>query len=241
LILVASFEEILSRFGAINGVQFPPISRVMSALLDEMTSGDLWRPLQQTLATWLLALALSFVGALVVGTVIGSSRVVRELTSPILEFLRPIPSTALIPLVILTLGVNIYGATFLTFVGTLWQILPMVVRAQSGVDPVSRDTALVYGFTPWQRFRWLTLPSMEPYLLTALRIGASAALILLVGMELLTGVAGIGREISLAYAGSNLPRMYAYILVSGLLGASINLVLARVIAARIATVKGIRT
>jgi len=76
----------------------------------------------------------------------------------------------------------------------------------------------VFGSTPSQALRWIALCALLPFLLSALRIGATASLVLLIGMERLTGASGIGWLISFTCAGSNLPLMYAYVTLSGLLG-----------------------
>jgi ABC-type nitrate/sulfonate/bicarbonate transport system permease component len=234
VLVIAGSEELLSRTGLISPSKFPPASRVLGALAQEIGSGAIIEPVSRTLLTWAVSLVIAFFGAVVIGTVLGLSRTLLALCAPIIEFLRPVPATALIPLVILAIGANMRGAMFLTVFGTIWQILPIVIRATAIGDPVAQDTARVFGFTAWQRLRWVTFPAMEPYLLTALRIGASAALVILVGMELLVGITGIGRKIALSYDGENLRLMYAYVLVSGVLGAGVNLLLNTLIARRMA-------
>jgi ABC-type nitrate/sulfonate/bicarbonate transport system permease component len=236
--LLATLQDLAARLRLINPAKFPPFGDVLGALFSDIVDGRVAAPVLATVVTWIASLAISFLMALTIGVVIGTSRTMRALLTPIIEFLRPIPSTALIPLVVLAVGANFEGALFLTTFGTLWQILPMVVRATSNIDPVSSDVARVFALTPWQRLRWLTLPSMEPFLLTALKIGASTALVLLISIELLVGISGIGREISIAYAGGNMRVMYAYVLVAALLGLALNLGLARVVEYRSALVRG---
>jgi ABC-type nitrate/sulfonate/bicarbonate transport system permease component len=234
----ATFQDLAARFGLINPAKFPPFGDVLGVLFSDVVDGRMTAPVMTTVVTWFASLAISFLMALTIGVVIGTSRTMRGLLAPIIEFLRPIPSTALVPLVVLAVGANFEGALFLTTFGTLWQLLPMVVRSTSNIDPVSSDVARVFALTPWQRLRWLILPSMEPFLLTALKIGASTALVLLISIELLVGISGIGREISIAYAGGNMRIMYAYVLVAALLGLALNLGLARFVAYRSALVRG---
>lgn len=238
IVLLAVVQDFSARHGFIDPAKFPPFGNILHAVFSEVADGRMTGPVLVTVATWLASLTISFLLALILGAVMGTTPAIRALLAPVVEFLRPIPSTALIPLVILAVGANFYGALFLTTFGTIWQILPMVVRATSNVDPVASDTARVFALTPWQRVRWLTLPSMEPFLLTSLRIGASTALVLLIAVELLVGISGIGREISITYAGGNLRFMYAYVLVAGLLGLALNLGLTRIIEYRIAMVRG---
>jgi ABC-type nitrate/sulfonate/bicarbonate transport system permease component len=229
LIALGLLEECLARAGI---VRVPPVSVVVAALADEALSGRLWPPLGSTAVNWLVSLVLSFFIALILAVALNASAYLHDLSAPLIGFLRPLPCTALIPLVILSLGATAEGVIFLTTFGTLWQMLPILSRAVGRSDPVAFDTARVFGFTRLQIFRWITLPALEPYMLSALRIGATASLMLLISMELLTGASGIGRIISLAYAGSNLSLMYAYVLLCGLLGVGFNIVLGRLVISR---------
>ncbi|HEY0297508.1 MAG TPA: ABC transporter permease subunit [Bordetella sp.] len=238
LAAVAVLQEGLTRSGVVNPVRFPPMSSVVSTLFDEAASGRLWAPLAGTGANWLASLALSFLVALALAVALNALPLVHALMAPVIAFLRPMPCTALIPLVILSLGATAQGMVFLTTFGTVWQMLPVLARAVGRVDDVARDTARVFGFTPLQVLRWLTLRALEPHILTALRIGATASLTLLISMELLTGASGVGRIISLAYAGSNLKLMYAYVLLSGLLGIVVNLASRQVLAHRLRYLEG---
>ncbi|THT98810.1 ABC transporter permease subunit [Lampropedia puyangensis] len=238
LVLLLSVAEFLSRQALINPRKFPPVSAVLQALWTEASTGRLWPSLSQTLLTWALALAVSFAVALLLGVGLGTQRVIRASALPVLEFIRPVPSTALIPLVILTLGTSLQAALFLTAFGTVWQILPSILRGVARVDPVVEDTARAFGFTTSQRLRWIVLPGMTPYLWTALRLGAAAALVLLISMELLAGINGVGHQIAMAYAGGNTTAMYAYILVAALVGGIVNLGLTRLVEQRIARAGG---
>jgi len=226
LLLLIVVQDALSRAAWINPSKFPPAWRVLDELLRVIVSGDLWKPLGATLSTWFLALTASLLIALVAGLLIGLNRAIYHGTRATIEFLRPIPSTALIPLVILSLGANFQGALFLTCFGTLWQLLPVCVAAVKATDPVALDVARSLGLSKWQILRAVIIPGMYPYIKTAIRIGSSAALVLLISMEFLAGITGIGKEVSIAYAGSNYPRLYAFVIVAAILGVLSNVVLA---------------
>jgi ABC-type nitrate/sulfonate/bicarbonate transport system permease component len=238
LLALLALQELLSRSGWINARKFPPVSSVLQALAGEMASGRLWAPLAQTVTTWALALALSFVAAVVLGVALGGHRVLRALATPVLELIRPVPSTALIPLAVLTLGTDVRSALALTCFGTVWQILPSVMRGLQQQNPVALDTARAFGFGRLQTLRWVLLPALAPSLWTALRLGAAASLVLLISMEMLAGIAGLGHQIAMAYEGSNTAAMYAYILVASLVGGPANLWLTRFVQRRIALAGG---
>jgi ABC-type nitrate/sulfonate/bicarbonate transport system permease component len=75
----------------------------------------------------------------------------------------------------------------------------------------------------WTRLRRIVLPSCAPYLATGLRISASVALILVVTGEYIVGVPGLGAEVLVAYSSGAFDRMYALIVVAGVLGLVVNL------------------
>ncbi len=227
LTLFIAIEDISSRAEWINSTKYPPALDILAMLGTLIASGDIVKPLTSTLTTWVIALFASMLLALVMSLIINLNQYMYYGSRSILEFIRPIPSTALIPLVILSLGANADGALFLTCFGTAWQLLPIFLSAVRSVDPVALDTARSFNVSRIQVILFVILPSMYPYFLTALRIGAAASLVLLISMEYLAGINGIGKEVAVAYAGSNATRMYAYIIVASLLGILSNTALAK--------------
>jgi ABC-type nitrate/sulfonate/bicarbonate transport system permease component len=97
-----------------------------------------------------------------------------------------------------------------------------VLHGVADVDPVARDTAASYRFTPWAKIRYLLLPTGLPYIMTGLRLSAAVALILAITAELVIGTPGLGKEIGIAMASSAVPAMYALIFVVGLFGVAVN-------------------
>ena len=75
-----------------------------------------------------------------------------------IEFLRPIPSAALIPLLFLTLGTNFKSEVFLATFGAFWPILVQTMYGVRDVDPVTSDTARSFGVPPTERLWRITLP-----------------------------------------------------------------------------------
>lgn len=225
-LLFLLLEDLASRYGWINSAKFPPALEVLTAFAQLVSSGQIWPPLTATLITWALSVLISLLVALLLSLLVNLNDYTYAGTRTILEFIRPVPSTALIPLVILALGSNFEGALFLTFFGTVWQVLPIFLAAVHATDPVALDVARCFGLTKRQILFSIRLPSMVPYLKTAIRIGSSAALVLLVSMEYLASISGIGKEIAIAYAGSNYTRLYAFVLLASILGLLVNLSLA---------------
>jgi ABC-type nitrate/sulfonate/bicarbonate transport system permease component len=158
----------------------------------------------------------------VLGLVIGMSPVLRRFTNSSIEFLRPIPSVALIPLAVLLFGIKIESSLLLIVYACFWQVLIQVLYGVADVDNVAMQTARSYGFSYVQRVRDVVFPTMLPYLMTGIRLAASVALILAITAELLIGSPGLGKEIALAQSGGAISGMYALILATGFLGVGIN-------------------
>ncbi len=176
----------------------------------------------QTLGGWALGLALAVVAGVVVGVVIGGVGFLRAVTASTIEFLRPIPSVALIPLVVLVHGSRPESALVLVVYAAFWQVLVQVLYGVADVDPVVRDTARSYRFSRWTVVRAVVWPTALPYVVTGFRLAASVALILEVTAELIIGVPGLGRSIGVAQSSGAVTQTYALVIVVGLLGVAVN-------------------
>jgi ABC-type nitrate/sulfonate/bicarbonate transport system permease component len=215
--------ELLPLTGIVNPRYLPPASEVLLELGSQFVSADFWLAVWQTVRAWFLGLLIAAVSAIVLGLVIGNSRFLRRATHTTIEFLRPIPSVALIPLAVLLFGVQLESTLLLVVYASFWQILIQVLYGVGDVDTVAQDTAKSYGLGPLARVRYVTWPTSLPYVITGLRLGAAVALILAVTAQLVIGSPGLGREIALAQSGGAVTAMYAFIVMAGLLGVVINL------------------
>jgi ABC-type nitrate/sulfonate/bicarbonate transport system permease component len=227
VIAVLALFEVLSRTEILSSQNFPPVSEMFSALWDELGTASLWKAVGQTLQGWALGLGIAAVLAVPIGIVIGSSRLFYRSTRAIIEFLRPIPSVALIPLAILIYGTGLESKVFLAAFASFWVLLIQTLYGVQDVDPVATDTARSFGYSKLQRLFRVTLPSAVPYIATGVRVASTVSLILAVTAELVIGSPGLGRSINIARSGGNVELMYALIIVTGLLGWLLNGIFAR--------------
>ena len=219
---VAAVFELIPRVGLVSPRYLPPSSEIVAALVREAAAPAFWQALLDTALGWALGLAIAVVAGAALGVLIGSVRVLRAATASTIEFLRPIPSVALIPVAVLLFGAQLRSVLLLVVYASFWPMLLQVIHGVADVDPVARDTALSYGFTPWAKIRYLLLPTGLPYIVTGLRLSAAIALILAITAELTIGAPGLGNEIGVAVASSAVPTAYALILVVGLIGVAVN-------------------
>ncbi|WP_082105220.1 ABC transporter permease [Demequina subtropica] len=223
VVIVLAGAETLSRTGIVNPDFLPPVTAMYAALFEMLREGWFWEALWLTVRGWAIGLAAAMTLGIVVGFVIGSVPFLRKFTSSTIEFLRPIPSVALIPLVILLFGAQPQSAFVLVVYAAFWQVLVQVLYGVADVDPVARDTARSYQFGPLRVARSVIYPTALPYIMTAFRLGAAVALILEITAELVIGVDGLGRELGIAQSSNAVPETYALVIAIGLIGVAVNL------------------
>jgi ABC-type nitrate/sulfonate/bicarbonate transport system permease component len=221
LIAFGAVLEVLPRTGLVKAEYFPPSGRIAAALWQQLGRPAFRAALGDTLLTWITGLAIAVASGVVVGVVIGSVPVFREFTASTIEFLRPIPSVALIPGLVALLA-KPQATLVIVVYASFWQMLVQVLYGVGDVDPVARDTARSYRLGVLRRIRYVVWPTALPYVLTGIRLAASVALILTITGELIIGSPGLGYQINLAYTGLDPATMYALIVVTGLIGVAAN-------------------
>ncbi|SBS71981.1 ABC-type nitrate/sulfonate/bicarbonate transport system, permease component [uncultured Microbacterium sp.] len=224
--------ELASRIGLIDPRFFPPASDVLVRLGEYLLDRAFWRDVAATMWAWFLGLSIAVISGAVLGFIIGSSRFLERATQSTIEFLRPIPSVAIIPLAVLLFGTKIQSELLLIVYASIWQVLLQVIYGTKDVDPVADATARSYGLSRWQRIRHVVWPTTLPYLMTGIRLAASVALILAITAELIIQTPGLGKQIAETREGGAVTSMYALILATGFIGVLINLVM-RVIERRV--------
>jgi ABC-type nitrate/sulfonate/bicarbonate transport system permease component len=214
--------EAVPRLGLVKEAYFPPTSRIAGALADELGDGAFWTALGDTLTGWALGLVIASCAGIVLGVVISVVPYLKDATASTIEFLRPIPSVALIPLAVLLYGSELRSVLLLVVYASFWQVLIQTLYGVQDVDPVAEETARSYGLGTWARIRHVLWPTALPYVMTGVRLAAAVALILAITAELVIGAPGLGKLIGVAQSSQAVPEMYALIVVTGLLGLLIN-------------------
>jgi len=228
VVVFLGIVEILPLTGLTNERYLPPASQMGKALWQLAVTSSFWGSVGNMLITWAVGLTVASSAAVALGLVIGLVPVLRVATASTIEFLRPIPAVALIPLAVLTFGTGRESTLMLVIYATFWQVLIQVLAGVQDVDPVARDTARSYRFSRSTTVLRVVWPTTVPYAVTGLRLGANVALILTITGELIIGTPGLGRELSLAQQSAQYPTMYAVAIVTGFLGAALNVLTRRV-------------
>jgi ABC-type nitrate/sulfonate/bicarbonate transport system permease component len=218
--------EYVSRSGLISEQDLPAMTTTFQELWSMMHTKAFWTAFGQTVRGWALGLAIATALAVPIGIVLGSSQfALRAFRVPI-EFLRPIPSAALIPLLFLTLGTTLKSEVFLATFGAFWPLLVQTIYGVRDVDPVALDTARSFGVGRFERLYRIKLPSAFPYIATGLRISSAVALILAFTAELFMGTGGLGQIMNVAESFGLTVQVYALALATGFLGLAIYVLFA---------------
>ncbi len=217
--------QLVPSLGLADRQYLPYTTDVGARLAQEVVDLAFWRRLGLTMQAWAIGLTIASLAALALGTVIGLVPFLRRATHTTVEFLRPIPSVAIVPVAVIIQGVSMEAALIITVYASFWQMFVQVLYGVADVDVVARDTALSFGLTPAERLTKLVLPTALPYVMTGLRLAASVALILAITAEMVIGNPGLGTLIMLSRSTpGDAAGLYAFVVVAGLLGVTINAV-----------------
>jgi NitT/TauT family transport system permease protein len=177
-----------------------------------------------TLSTFAAGLGLAAVLGVVLGVVIGASAQAFESVKLIIEFLRPLPSVALIPFAILILGVGDSTSIAVTTSAAFWPILFNTYYGVRDTDPVAVDTARNLGLSRPAILRRVLVPSAATTIVAGIRISAAIALILAITVEIITSSGGLGYYIVRMQTAIRTADMYAGVFTVGVLGYVISLI-----------------
>ncbi|WP_406318066.1 ABC transporter permease subunit [Streptosporangium sp. NBC_01639] len=181
------------RTGLISPVVFPLASTVLGRAAELATDGDFLADIASTLGAWAIGLLLTVVIAVPAGFALGTLPRVERTFRPVLEFLRPIPSVALIPLALVLFSDRFDMKITLIVYAASWPVLINTMYGLKDVDPLAKETLRSFGFGPLAVLWRVSLPSTAPFIATGMRLAAAIALIVAVSVELLAGGAsGIG-------------------------------------------------
>jgi ABC-type nitrate/sulfonate/bicarbonate transport system permease component len=210
--------ELLAAAGVLQPNYVPPPSQLGAHLAGLLAGGELLRHLWVTLYRLGLSFVFALIPALLLGLSLGMSRSMRLALEPILTALYAIPKIALLPLVMLVLGVN---ERTLIFTSTLTSFVQMTVSTTGGVLAVDRtilEAGRNYGATGWRLFRYVLLPSALPDIFTGMRIGLGLTLVLVIAVELTAAQEGLGAFLWTAGQTFSAKSLFSAFLVIGVLG-----------------------
>jgi NitT/TauT family transport system permease protein len=219
--------QLVTSLGLVPSIYLPKASTVLQRMIELVADPPFLKHVLATMAAWATGLAVAILISVPAGIVIGTSELAYKTSSPVIEFMRPIPAAALIPLAILLWGQGFSVKVILVAYATTWPILFNTVYGVHDVDPIAVQTARCFGLKRLAIHWRISLPSAAPLIFTGIRISASIGLVVVIAAELLASAdRGIGSYILfVSLNGGHMDSVLAGAAIAGILGVFINSIL----------------
>jgi NitT/TauT family transport system permease protein len=193
-------------------------SLIWKAAIQLFASGEIWNDLRVSGIEFGWGYFLSVLVGVPFGIATGWYKKMAYIFDPFVNAMNATPRVALLPLVIIWLGIGILSKVGIIFLGA---VFPILINSRDGVKTTPYNlltAARSFGASEWQIFRSVVLPSTLPFILTGLRLGVGRALIGVMVGELYAATAGIGFMITVAGATFQTDKVFVGVLIFALTG-----------------------
>lgn len=221
-VLLIAIAQIVASTSRVPSDSLGSPSRIAAAGWQAVMDGSLFVLTAQTLRAVLLGVLLGGVIGLTCGILLGLSRSLDRLMMVTLESIRPIPSAALIPVVLLIFGFGYRMEVVLIAVGAVFPVLIYARSAVAGTEPRLLEVSRVLGLNLPARIWKIVLPAALPRIFVGFRLAAGLALVIAVTVEVSVNPQGLGSAIMIAEQTLQPALMYALLLWTALVGWSLN-------------------
>ena len=214
--------DVSARFGWVHSENWPTFAAVLRATWEGLWSGSLTAPLAGTLGRMLAGTFIGCALGIVLGLALGTSRRLLIVLGPVIEVLRPLPVPAIVPPLILFLGL---GDTLKVFAIAFGTLFPMLVNTLGGVRDVPEvllQTSRIFGAGRLSTLGKVILPAALPAIVAGLRISIGLGLVSAIVAEMIAGSGGLGYVILQTQFAMRSAEMYAAVLCLAVTGYSLN-------------------
>ncbi|MFC8985898.1 MULTISPECIES: ABC transporter permease [unclassified Streptomyces] len=217
-----------------TSLYWPPLADITDRFVDLWFFEHLVDDALPSVIRLVSGFGIGFAVAVLLGLLLGSVPALEDATRPLVEFMRALPSVALLPIMMLLLGTgDDMKVVTIAFVST-WPILLNTVEGVRSVDPVLHRVAAGYRLSTWHRIRYLIVPAAMPQVFAGARVALSMSVVAMVLTEMLGSPGGLGYFVLDSQRTFDIVAMWTGLIVLGLIGYAANkafgLVEARVLA-----------
>jgi ABC-type nitrate/sulfonate/bicarbonate transport system permease component len=217
-VFLITWELVGNTFQWINPMFMSAPSLVLKAGVQLFSSGEIFNDLYISGIELLWGYLLSAVVAIPFGIMVGWYKKASYIFDPFINAMNATPRVALLPLVIIWLGIGILSKVGIIFLGA---VFPMLINTRDGVKTTPINllcAAKSFGASEWMVFKTVVLPSTVPFILTGLRLGLGRAIVGVMVGELYAATAGIGFMITVAGATFQTDKVFVGVLIFALTG-----------------------
>lgn len=227
-VIILIIWQVLSDQGVIRSTLLPSPSTIGATVLDLIRTGQLEKNMAISLWRVLQGFVIGAGLGLLLGLVLGLSNWLKRSLSVLTEFLRPIPTIAWVPVLILWMGIDESSKITVIAIGSFWPVFLNTLQGVRQTHVHYLEVARVLEKSRWILLTQVVLPSALPSIFTGLRIGMGIAWASVVGAELIAASSGIGYMILYAREVSQPDVMLAGVAAIGLTGLLIDIILQRI-------------
>lgn len=217
-ILLLFLWEMLVRFGLLDSRFFPAPTTVLGSMMDLIKSGVFSSDLSISLYRIMGGFIIGAIPGLLIGLTMGIFPIVKVIMDPIIAATYPIPKLAIMPLIMILLGLTEFEKMVVIALGTFFPVLINTVAGVVNLDKIYLDVAKNYGASKKDYYLTVAIPGALPMIFTGIKLGMGMALLLIVASEMNGANAGIGYRIWESYSIFNIPEMFVSFIVMALLG-----------------------
>jgi NitT/TauT family transport system permease protein len=199
VLIVLAAWEVIWELKWISPLFFSGPSAVAKQFREALLRGTLLSDMAFSGKNFAIGFLLASAAGIVLGIVIGWYRRIRLLSNPFINAFYSMPRIAMVPLIILWLGIGMWSKVFIVFLFAFFPVLVNTVAGVKALDPDLLRAARAYCATDWQIFKTVALPGSVPFILTGISQGISLGLIGVVIGEMFGGSEGVGFMV--AYGG----------------------------------------
>ena len=215
----------VSALCCVSSTNWPPVTEILRALAGALGSGELVQVFGSTLWRMAAGFAIGSAAGVVLGIAMATFPLADAALRSLVELLRPIPMPAIVPPLILLLGIDHAMKVFVVSFACFFPVLVNTVAGVRAVDPTALDVARTLQVGRLRTLLQVVLPASLPYILAGMRTSLAIALIVSVVAEMIAGSEGIGYYIMTMQYAMRPSDMYAAIFLLAALGYSLNLAL----------------
>ena len=218
LALLVALWQLVANLKLVSPVYLPGPDRAFTALAHGLTASDLGAKLMGTIEHMIEGWLAASIAGVALGALIGSSEQARAYIAPTLEFLRPLPASAIIPVAIAIFGLSPAMALGVIAFGAIWPMLLATIHGFAAVEPRLYEVASALRLSRPAVIFKIALPCALPDILAGLRLGLTVALILAVVCEMIAGLNGLGNWVLLSARMFRSADLFAGVILLGALG-----------------------
>ena len=222
IVALLALWEVSARAHWVVSENWPPVSAVLATAIAAFGGGDLLSALGGTLYRMATGFVLGSAAGVLIGIALAASGLMRLTLEPTFDILRPLPVPALIPPLVLFLGLDDPMKISLVAFTTFFPVLVNTIEGASSIEPTYRAVAATLGTSRLDTIRKVLLPATLPYVFAGMRTSLGLAFVVAVVGEMIAGAQGIGYYIVSMQFAMRPADMYAALLLLGLCGYLLN-------------------